>query len=309
MIKVGISGADTPLAGELLRLCLHHPDVEIVSVHAPEKAGLPVSSVHHGFIGEERILFTSNFDATALDIAFLIRPLYKATDWVKLMADRPQLKLILFNEVSDEGLHEACAPVYGLSELNRKPLVRGARTAVMPNTLASPILIALYPLAKYLLLSEDLKVEIQAPDDLIEEKEISKATSELMEQLPRIQTSFTSNVSLHCEPSESDRAMRIRIPLPTSTGLEEIFKIYNSIYDDHNFTYIVSHPVSTSEVEGTNKVLISVGEVPGKGILLDIVADPRMRGGAGEAMHLMNLLFNLHEKTGLELKSSAWRKS
>lgn len=34
------------------------------------------------------------------------------------------------------------------------------------------------------------------------------------------------------------------------------------------------------------------------------VADPRMRGGAGEAVHIMNLLCQLHEKTGLALKAS-----
>ncbi|MBD5386134.1 hypothetical protein HDR69_06900 [bacterium] len=309
MIKVGISGADTPMAGELLRLCLHHPDVEIVSVYAPDKAGHPVSSQHHGFIGEERILFTSNFDATALDVAFLIKPLYSATDWVKLMADRPQLKLVLFSDAAKDGLADACAPVYGLSELNRKPLVRGARTAVVPNPLASPILIALYPLAKHLLLSGDLNVEIIAPSDLIGDEVVVGARQELVDELPKIQTSFNGKVVMTCTPSESDRAIRIRILLPTSTGVEEIFKIYNSIYDDHNFTYVVHHPVSTAEVEGTNKVLISVTEKTGLGIMLDIVADPRMRGGAGEAIHLMNLLFNLHEKTGLELKTSAWRKN
>ncbi len=29
---------------------------------------------------------------------------------------------------------------------------------------------------------------------------------------------------------------------------------------------------------------------------IEAVADPRMRGGAGEAVHIMNLLFGLHEK-------------
>lgn len=308
MIKVGITGAETPLAGELLRLCLHHPDVDIVSVHAPEKAGLPVSSIHHGFIGEERILFTSHFDATALDIAFLIKPLYSETDWMKLMADRPQLKLVMFNDAVTEGSAEIYAPVYGLSEMNRKPLVRGARVAVVPGTLASPLLIALYPLAKHLMLTGDIEVKACGPADVVSPQSIARAEHELQEELPKVQTSFNGKIKIQGTPCDDDRALRLSLSLPAATGVEEIFKVYNSIYDDHNFTFVVAHPISVSEVEGTNKVLISVTK-PSAGVLdLEVVADPRMRGGAGEALHLMNLLFNLHEKTGLSLKSSAWQK-
>ena len=36
----------------------------------------------------------------------------------------------------------------------------------------------------------------------------------------------------------------------------------------------------------------------------EAVADARMRGGAGDAVHAMNLLFGLHERTGLTLKAS-----
>lgn len=308
MIKVGISGADSPLAGELLRLCLHHPDVDIISVHAPGKAGIPISNIHHGFIGEERILFTSNFDATALDLAFLIKPLYNETDWVKLMADRPQLKLVMFNEAVTLGSHDIFAPVYGVSEMNRKPLVRGARVAVVPNPLASPILIALYPLAKHLMLSGDINVEAFGPSDIVSPDNIFMAQAELIEELPKVQTSFNGAISIKGNSEASDRSLRLKLKLPFTSNVEEFFKIYNSIYDDHNFTFVIGSPVSTAEVEGTNKVLISAYKETPLSLSLDIVSDPRMRGGAGEAVHLMNLLFNLHEKTGLDLKSSSWRK-
>ena len=51
MIKVGIIGADTPDAGEMLRLLIHHPEVEIHSLYAPAWAGRMVASRHHGFMG------------------------------------------------------------------------------------------------------------------------------------------------------------------------------------------------------------------------------------------------------------------
>lgn len=308
MIKVGIAGADSPLAGELLRLCLRHPDVDVVTAYAPDKAGLPVSALHHGFIGEERILFTSNFDATGLDMAFLLTPIYSETDWMKLMADRPQLKLVLFNDALNEGMRSAFDPVYGLSEINRKPLVRGARVASVPEPIASVLLVGLYPLARHLMLRDNLEINVYAPEDLITPEKLDVAVKEIKFVLPQVQTSFNDEVTLKSFTSSSDRSMRIKLTLPVTTNLEEIFKIYESIYDDHNFTFMVPHPVSTAEVEGTDKILISLSKPTPETLQLDIVADPRMRGGAGEAMHLMNLMFNLHERTGLDIKTSAWKK-
>lgn len=307
MIKVGIAGADSPVAGELLRLCLHHPDVDIVTAYAPGKAGRPVSAVHHGFIGEERILFTSSFDATALDVAFLVAPLYSESDWMKLMADREQLKLVLFPGAMTEGMASALAPVYGLSEINRKPMVRGARVAVVPHPVASPLLVALYPLARHLMLAGNIDVKLWAPEDIITPASMASAVKETEDMLRRVQTSFMGTVSIHAAPSGSDRAMHLQLDLPIATGLEEIDKVYDSVYDDHNFVHIVHHTVGPAETGGTDKVVVSLSKPAGTDILrLDIVADPRMRGGAGEAVHIMNLLFSLHEKTGLDLKTCAW---
>ena len=308
MIKIGIAGADTLEAGELLRLCLHHPDANLVTAYAPSRAGLPVGAVHHGFIGEERMLFSSNFDATALDVAFLLMPLYSENDWVKLMADRPQLKLILFKNALSSGMESALAPVYGLSEMNRKPLVRGARVAVVPDTIASPVLVALYPLARHLILSGNIVINLTAPADVILPERLESASEEIRSMLKRLQTSFTGSVTINANPSGNDRFMQIEMALTTQTNVEEVFRMYDSIYDDHNFAFAVHHAVTPAEVAGTDKVVISVTKPAADRLQLVVVADPRMRRGAGEAIHLMNLLFSLHEKTGLDLKTSAWTK-
>ncbi len=306
MIKVGIAGADDPVAGELLRLCLHHPDIEIVSAYASEQAGKSVGAVHHGFIGEEKILFTSHFDATALDVAFIVHPIYSDSDWAKLMADKPSLKLILFPEA--ERLADTLqSPVYGLPEMNRKALVRGARIAVVPDPVASPVLTALYPLASHLLLSGNITISLEAPDDLITPDRIAHSSNEIKRELSRIQTSFSGIVEISAKASGSPRSMTIRMDIPSSVSVEELLKIYDSIYDDHNFTYVVTGQVGPEEVEATNKVIISLSKPSPSVLTVTVVADPRMRGGAGEAMHIMNLLMGLHEKIGLDLKSSTWK--
>ena len=306
MIKIGIAGADTPLAGELLRIVSRHPDVDILSAYAPDKAGRPVSSVHHGFIGESKLNFTSHFDATGLDVAFLLRPIYSESDWVKLMADQPELRLILFPGTLGAAMATDSAPVYGLSEIYRKPMVRGARVVRIPDCIAAPALVALFPLALHLLLRGNLEINVYGPEDILTLDRVRQAEEEIRDQLARIQSSFTGNVVINASPVDSPRGLRLHMKLPVMISVEEALKLYDSVYDDHNFSHVVTYPVSTSEVEGTEKVIVSVSSSDDGMLTLDIISDPRMRGGAGEAVHIMNLLMGLHEKTGLDLKPSVY---
>ncbi|MDE5552613.1 MAG: hypothetical protein K2I91_05360, partial [Muribaculaceae bacterium] len=149
MIKVGITGGHTPRAAELLRILVNHPDVEIISIHSPQNAGKPVATVHHGFIGERRLLFTSNFDAANLDIVFIIEPVHSPYEWRQMMAENPALKMIVYD--NGKGVTDALesSPLFGLSEINRKGLVRGARVALLPNPVSSLDMISLYPFASH----------------------------------------------------------------------------------------------------------------------------------------------------------------
>lgn len=304
MIKVGITGGETREAGELMRLLINHPDVEIVSVHSPANAGKPVASVHHGFIGEERLLFTANFDATLLDIVFLVRPLHTGNDWAKLMSDRPSLKVVVYPDSTALTESFDRQPVYGLSEINRKALVRGARSAVVPNPAASLALVALYPLARHLMLPDTISLNVALPDDLLAANPADFVAREISNQIVITQTSFAGDTKANISDSGSERGMSVEFSIQGSTPLNELFKIYESVYDDHNFTFQVPMDVDYNEVEGTDKCILSISKPDDDSVRVRAVADARMRGGAGEAVHLMNLLFGLYEKTGLSLKAA-----
>lgn len=60
MIRTVILGADTPDAGELIRILSMHPDIELVCAQAFDKEGRALSSFHHGLIGETDLTFTSS---------------------------------------------------------------------------------------------------------------------------------------------------------------------------------------------------------------------------------------------------------
>lgn len=58
MIKVGIIGGAGYTAGELIRLLINHPDVEIVFINSSSNAGNLITDVHEGLYGETNMRFT-----------------------------------------------------------------------------------------------------------------------------------------------------------------------------------------------------------------------------------------------------------
>lgn len=306
MIRVGITGAETAIAGELMRILLLHPDVEIVSALSPSLAGLPVASRHHGFIGEERLVFSSHLDVVDLDIVFLINSVFSANDWALMMSENKDLKMIIYPDCIHISDALSQTLVYGLSEINRKLIVRGARAALLPSPVASVILVSLLPLARHLMLPDNINVNVKLPVDLADTIDITEVSKEIGVQLSILQTSFSGNVNIAIHPTEDKRGMELNIELPFNASLEEGFKMYDEIFDDHNFTFTVSSDIEVSEVEGTEKIVISLS-VPEEGMLrIKAVADSRMRGSAGEAVHVMNLMQGLYEKTGLAMKVSRY---
>ena len=62
LIRAGIAGGAGYTGGELLRILLHHPAVEIAFVHSNSNAGNPITSVHTDLAGETNLLFSNQLD-------------------------------------------------------------------------------------------------------------------------------------------------------------------------------------------------------------------------------------------------------
>ena len=58
MIKAVIIGGAGYTAGEVIRLLINHPDVEISWINSSSNAGNLVADVHQGLIGETQLRFT-----------------------------------------------------------------------------------------------------------------------------------------------------------------------------------------------------------------------------------------------------------
>lgn len=340
MIKAAIAGANTPLAGELIRILVNHPDVELTALHAPGIGPCRPASVHHGLIGESIPDLSERLDPTEADVIFICNPCEEA---LPLLDYIDSLGLTGLKVIDLSGAaHGRTGYVCGISELYRKQLVRGATRAYIPAPEAAVALIMLHPLAANLLLPPalDVRLQLTLPQGMTH---AADAPAIVAENLSEIQHSFVGNVSFvstpqpdnaaaadtaseSAEPADcaaekgsktnaapssaaapvSARGMRVAADIPSAMQPADILQLFDNIYDDHNFCFTVLSPLDTREAEGTHKCLISLSRGGDDWLRVEAVADCRMRGGAGDAVHVMNLLFGLHEKVGLTLKASTY---
>ena len=308
MVKVGIIGADSKQSGELIRILVLHPETELTTLYAPELTGRNLSYAHHGLIGENNLLFTDKINLEESDFIVLPDNSDLTEKIITQINNYENLKLVITGS-DNLTLNGAKANIQietGISEANRKALVRGARVAYIPSPAVVPALVALSPLATFLLLNSDINISVVLPADIYSGINVDKDIQELKSLIQTKQTSFNENINLKINGSDNKRGAVTEILLKNNLPISEIEKIYDQIYDDHNFTFISRSDISTKEVEGTQKILIYLEKPSSDSLKIKIVSDPRMRGGAGDVVHTMNLFFGLHEKTGLHFKSSAY---
>lgn len=302
MIKAAIKDADTPLAGEIIRLLVNHPDVEITGLAASSRAGQSVQAHHHGLIGEQPLRFCSELPDNANAIFFCGDT---GPDHIlKARAAAGEIKII---NIARDAYLKTINGVPAISEIFRKPLVRGASETQILSPLETVLLIALFPLARNLMLSDRLDVNIEVAPSVIEDLDPQRAEVIAEKLLQSIQQSFHNKVIFNITPNNNmTRGIHMTTEICLAMPVKDLKPLYDDVYDDHNFTYLLPHMVGVEEVEGTNKCLIHLEPSMPDRLKVEAVADARMRGWAGEAILAMNLMFGLYERTGLQLKTSAY---
>lgn len=298
MIKVGIYGpsaVDSAIRKQLLRLLLRHPDVDLRGVATPTGNAMPLAELYPVFSGETELRLERTIDLEPLDVLFVIDE-ENLTDEIKEKnVSDEDFRLIVLGDtrhiLANPGSME-----YGLPEYNRKTLVRGATAAFNPSAGAMIIELALFPLAKFGLLQGDVNITVAAG-----KFEPSEASAEALAMLRRVQPSYEGQIHAAALPEPPFRRIDLEAEMHTHISLEEIVRLYNDAYSDHNFAYVIPGTGTISEdLRGSNKCLIRLNK---DGDLLRINAsiDAMTRGITGNAVHIMNLLFGLYERTGLSI--------
>ena len=71
LTRIGIIGGAGYTAGELLRLLINHPAVEIAWIHSSSNAGKPVTDIHEGLLGETDLVFSDTHPLEDIDLLFM----------------------------------------------------------------------------------------------------------------------------------------------------------------------------------------------------------------------------------------------
>ncbi|MDE7396802.1 MAG: N-acetyl-gamma-glutamyl-phosphate reductase [Muribaculum sp.] len=323
MIKAGIIGGAGYTAGELIRLLINHPDVEIKWIHSSSNAGNPVTSVHKGLVGELTMNFTDETPLDTIDVLFFCTPHGESRRFMESHEVPADLKIDdLAQDYRIAGDDHDF--IYGLPELNRKAVVRGGMRVANPGCFATAIQLGLLPLAKNLLLNSPIHITAITGSTGAGVK--PSATShyswrndnvsiykpfrhqhlaEIRQSLESLQRSFNAPINFIPVRGCFSRGIMAIMYTDCPVSLDEVKRLYEDYYSDHNFTFVSDTPVDLKDVVNTNKCLIHLEKVDDK-LLITTVIDNLLKGASGTAVHNMNLLFGLHERTGLQLKPSAF---
>ncbi|MEG1642696.1 MAG: N-acetyl-gamma-glutamyl-phosphate reductase [Bacteroidales bacterium] len=322
MIKAGIIGGAGYTAGELIRLLINHPDLEIAFIHSNSNAGNPISDIHMGLFGETDMVFTDKLEFDNIDVLFFCTAHGDTKKFMQEHTLPTELKIIDLSmdyRLADDS-HDF---VYGLPELNRKHIIR-AKHIANPGCFATAIQLALLPLAKNLMLNNPVQIMAitgstgagQKPSPTSHfswrDNNISiykpfthQHMAEIKETLKSLQNTLTEELNFIPVRGGFTRGIFAMLYTECPIALDELYGIYNEFYDDHSFTFISDKGIDIKQVVNTNKCLIHL-EKEGNKLLITSAIDNLLKGASGTAVHNMNLLCGLKENTGLNLKASAF---
>ena len=322
MIRVGSIGGAGYTAGELIRLLLIHPEVEIKFIHSSSNAGNRITDVHAGLHGETDLMFTDEMPFEEIDLLFFCTAHGDTRKFMESHALPDELKVIDLSmdyriKSNDHDF------IYGLPELNRRNTCK-SRYVANPGCFATCIELGLLPLAKEHLLKGDISVNAitgstgagvkpQASthfswrnDNMSIYKPFEhQHLPEIMQSIRQLQPDYNGEIDFIPYRGGFARGIFTTIVVKCDLDIETLYKLYESYYDRDSFTHIVNTPIDLKQVVNTNKCLIHL-EKHGNKLLITSIIDNLLKGASGQAVHNMNLLFGLAETIGLQLKPSAF---
>jgi N-acetyl-gamma-glutamyl-phosphate reductase len=332
-IRVGIVGSAGYTGGELLRLLIFHPEVEIVFANSNSNAGNPVAQVHTDLLGVTDLQFSDSVSSD-IDVLFMcvghgdaIKFIDSNADYFKNASFRiidlsQDFRLTEKNKSYNTAI-EAQSFVYGLAEL-QKEKIKAARYIANPGCFATCIQLGLYPLAANGLIKDEVHISgitgsTGAGQSLSGTSHFSwrnnnfsiykafthQHLKEITQSLKQLQPSLDK--ALNFIPFRGDFTRGIYATLYTTFDgtLEEAYNLYETYYAGHPFTHVSRKNPDLKQVVNTNNTIVYLEKHDNK-LLIVSMNDNLLKGASGQAVQNMNLMFGLDETTGLRLKAAAF---
>lgn len=323
MKKVGIIGGSGYTGGELIRLVLIHPELELNFVYSSTKSGISLTNVHQDLLGRTNLNFTSNVNLD-VDILYLCLGHGNSISFIKEKVFNDKTLIIdLGNDFRLKNNQEFKGKkfIYGLPELNRKS-IRKSNAIANPGCFATAVQLALLPLAKTQNLDSDVHVNATtgstgAGVGLGPTSHFSWRNNNLSwykpfnhQHLGEINQSLAnlgSKAKIHFLPHRGNftRGIFATAYIEFNGSLKQVENLYKDFYRDHPFTHISSEPLNLKSVINSNNCFLHLHKHEDV-LLITSILDNLIKGASGQAIQNTNIIMGWDEKLGLELKASTF---
>ena len=329
-IRIAVGGASGYAGGELLRLLLGHPDVEIGALTAGGNAGTPLGAHQpHLLPLADRVLADTTKETLAgHDVVFLALPHgHSAEIAAQLGPDTLVIDCGADHRLTSEsdwtrwygGEHAGTWP-YGLPELpgNRDKLRNTKRIAV-PGCYPTGASLALAPALQAGMIEPDVVItavsgtsgagkslkphllgsEVMGSVSAYGVGGTHRHTPEIVQNLSQVAgTKVTVSFTPVLAPMPRGILTTASAPLKTQEDAEEV---YRKAYADEPFVHVLeSSWPSTAATLGSNAVqLRATVDQDARRLVVIAALDNLTKGTAGAAVQSMNIALDLPETTGL----------
>ncbi|MGB9867589.1 MAG: N-acetyl-gamma-glutamyl-phosphate reductase [Bacillota bacterium] len=337
-MKVSIAGASGYVGGELLRILLGHPGVEVFQVTSQSHAGKPVTSVHPNLRKRTSLRFCRLEDLEPCDALFVALPhgeVAPRVDWLLGLAPRLIDMSADFRLRNPDdyprwyGFQHPCPKllgsfVYGIPELHREEL-KGASRVAVAGCMAGAAILAVAPLFRQGLVDPMVIVEGKfgssaggnQPSTGSHHSERShvtrtyaptghRHTAEIVQEL-----SFDLVPQVHVTASSVDMVRGVMVTchifLRQELGDRDIWELYRCAYGAEPFVRLVAERYGVHRfpdpkvLAGSNFCDIGFQKDPfSRRLVVMSAIDNLVKGAAGNAVQCFNIMFGYPETWGLE---------
>ncbi|MGD8627094.1 MAG: N-acetyl-gamma-glutamyl-phosphate reductase [Anaerolineae bacterium] len=338
MIRTAIVGASGYAGGELLRLLLAHPRVEVTQITSETYAGQFAHFVHPNLRGHTDLRFVPLEKLGEADLLFLALPHGQAAKRIDDLAGRAERIVDLSADfrLRDPGEYEQWygqphpAPewldrfVYGLPELYR-PQLAGAHYASGTGCNAIVSLLALWPLYQAGLVRESvIEVKVGSSEGGNKASPAShhperagvvrsyapvghRHQAELIQELDLDRAQPGLHYSVTSVGIVRGALATCHCLLHEEIAEREVWQLYRQAYGQEPFVRLVRarrgiHRLpEPKHLSGANYCDVGFVADEGRKRLVVVAAiDNLMKGAAGNAVQTMNVMYSWPERTGLE---------
>ena len=323
MINVGIIGGSGYTGGELIRLVIQHPALELDFVYSTTRAGKPLTHAHPDLLGSVETHFTGSVNPE-VQVVFLCLGHGKSKAFLKENTfSKTTIIIDLSNDFRLEKDREFDGRhfVYGLPELQKENIEKATAIA-NPGCFATAIQLALLPLAEHQKITAPVHINAitgstgagvsPSPTSHYSWRNNNISwykpfTHQHLGEIEQTIAAAQQHQKLYFMPQRGNFTRGIFATAYThfNGSLETAKALYKNHYKKHPFTVVSDTEITLKQVVNTNYCVLHLHKHDDT-LLITSIIDNLVKGASGQAIQNLNILKGWEENLGLQLKASSF---